>query len=31
MISVQYLILEEQMPSGAAQQILDSFWNQLEQ
>ncbi len=30
MIAVQYLILENQMPSGDAQKILDTFWNQLE-
>lgn len=30
MISVQYLILEDKMPSGDAQKILDSFWINLE-
>ncbi len=30
MIAVQYLILENQMPSGEAQKILDAFWNKLE-
>ena len=29
MIAVQYLILENQMPSGEAQKILDAFWNKL--
>lgn len=27
MIAVQYLIMEDKMPSGEAQAILDSFWN----
>ena len=27
MIAVQYLILENRMPTGEAQAILDSFWN----
>lgn len=26
MIAVQYLILEDRLPSGQAQQILDAFW-----
>lgn len=26
MIAVQYLILEDKMPSGEAQKILDAFW-----
>ncbi len=26
MIAVQYLILNDRMPSGEAQQILDAFW-----
>ena len=30
MIAVQYLILEDKMPSGAAQKILDAFWTKLE-
>lgn len=30
MIAVQYLILEDRMPSGAAQQILDAFWTKAE-
>ncbi len=30
MIAVQYLILENQMPTGEAQKILDAFWNKLE-
>lgn len=30
MIAVQYLILENQMPSGEAQKILDAFWTKLE-
>lgn len=29
MIAVQYLILEDKMPSGEAQRILDMFWNKL--
>lgn len=29
MIAVQYLILENQMPSGEAQKILDAFWRNL--
>lgn len=27
MIAVQYLIMEDKMPTGEAQAILDSFWN----
>ena len=27
MIAVQYLILEDKMPSAQAQAILDAFWN----
>lgn len=30
MIAVQYLILEDKMPSGEAQKILDSFWEKLD-
>ncbi len=30
MIAVQYLILEDRMPSGEAQKILDAFWTKLE-
>ena len=30
MIAVQYLILEDKMPSGEAQKILDAFWTRLE-
>ena len=30
MITVQYLILEDKMPSGEAQKILDAFWQKLE-
>lgn len=30
MIAVQYLILENKMPSGEAQKILDAFWTQLD-
>lgn len=30
MIAVQYLILEDKMPSGEAQKILDAFWTKLE-
>lgn len=30
MIAVQYLILEDKMPSGGAQKILDAFWTNLE-
>lgn len=30
MIAVQYLILEDSMPSGEAQKILDAFWTKLE-
>jgi len=26
MIAVQYLILEDRMPSSEAQKILDAFW-----
>ena len=29
MIAVQYLIMEDKMPSGEAQAILDSFWNKV--
>ncbi|MBQ2644066.1 ClpX C4-type zinc finger protein [bacterium] len=29
MIAVQYLIMENKMPSGEAQAILDSFWNKV--
>ena len=29
MIAVQYLILEDQMPSGEAQKILDIFWSKV--
>ena len=29
MIAVQYLILEDKMPSGEAQKILDAFWRKL--
>lgn len=29
MIAVQYLILEDKLPSGEAQRILDSFWNKV--
>lgn len=29
MIAVQYLILENKMPSGEAQKILDAFWVKL--
>lgn len=29
MIAVQYLILENKMPSGDAQKILDAFWRNL--
>ncbi len=29
MIAVQYLILEDKMPSGEAQKILDIFWSKL--
>lgn len=29
MISVQYLILENKMPSGEAQKILDAFWSKV--
>ena len=27
MIAVQYLIMENKLPTGEAQAILDSFWN----
>lgn len=27
MIAVQYLIMEDKLPTGEAQAILDSFWN----
>lgn len=30
MIAVQYLILEDKMPSGEAQKILDAFWEKLD-
>lgn len=30
MIAVQYLILENRMPSGEAQKILDAFWTKAE-
>lgn len=30
MIAVQYLILEDRMPSGEAQKILDAFWTKAE-
>lgn len=30
MIAVQYLIMEDKMPSGEAQAILDSFWNKVQ-
>ena len=29
MIAVQYLILEDKMPSGEAQKILDAFWRKV--
>ena len=29
MIAVQYLILEDKMPSGEAQKILDAFWRRF--
>lgn len=29
MIAVQYLILEDKMPSGEAQKILDLFWTRV--
>ncbi len=29
MIAVQYLILEDKMPSGEAQKILDMFWKNV--
>lgn len=29
MIAVQYLILEDRMPSGEAQKILDLFWSKV--
>lgn len=29
MIAVQYLIMEDKMPSGEAQAILDSFWKKV--
>ena len=29
MIAVQYLILEDKMPSGEAQKILDAFWSRI--
>ncbi len=30
MIAVQYLILEDKMPSGEAQKILDAFWQKFD-
>ena len=30
MIAVQYLIMENRMPTGEAQAILDSFWNRAD-
>ena len=30
MIAVQYLILEDKMPSGETQKILDAFWAKLD-
>lgn len=29
MIAVQYLILDDKMPSGEAQKILDIFWSKV--
>lgn len=29
MIAVQYLILEDRMPSGEARAILDAFWSRV--
>ena len=29
MIAVQYLILEDKMPTGEAQKILDLFWTRV--
>jgi hypothetical protein len=29
MIAIQYLIMEDKMPSGEAQAILDSFWSKI--
>ncbi len=29
MIAVQYLILEDKMPTGEAQKILDAFWSKV--
>lgn len=29
MIAVQYLILEDKLPSGEAQKILDIFWSKV--
>lgn len=29
MIAVQYLILDDKMPSGEAQRILDIFWSKV--
>ena len=29
MIAVQYLILEDKMPTGEAQKILDAFWRKV--
>lgn len=29
MIAVQYLILDDRMPSGEAQKILDLFWSKV--
>jgi hypothetical protein len=28
MIAVQYLLLEDRLPSGQAQKLLDAFWNE---
>ena len=30
MIAVQYLILEDKIPSGEAQKILDIFWSKIQ-
>ena len=30
MIAVQYLILEDKLPSGEAQKILDIFWSKIQ-
>ena len=29
MISLQYLLLEDKMPSREAQRLLDSFWDRV--